>query len=417
MKKSIGFLLALVLILGAALPAGAFAEDAELKPVSPQRPGAYENAGLRLELKPEYDELVTVETPADDENGVLFTVSETASLEAGGFAGAGWLFSVAKIDAEKLHRMLCHDMVGAELFAKGADGSCYVKYHPTDVRYARATVEEMHRDAEQWTMLCEGVDEALESFTAINGLEYAAIGNTEVDMYLARAAWEEGAKPTLSTTEFGPVDAAAADGTPYAEFVMQSRFRDAEAEETPDGEYVVLAFPEENVRLDFFFAPGGYVRIVSGTDERLYQAMRHDDGVSCAEAMQGWYYAAAEKAGVKTAEDRLAAFCGSWAEKVAGRGRLTVTPSLAPGKARIEAAWPESAAVQDTWEMTATLSEDGKLVYESGLFTSTAYGEGGEGRELESDRSISGQLSLNENGELLWEDSRLENPDSVFVRA
>ena len=130
-----------------------------LDPVSVQYPpqnwGEYENGGLRFEIKPKYNDLITVEVPADDPNGLLFTVSETASLKAGGFDGAGWLFSIAKISADELHQMLCRDMSGAEVFAMGEDGSYYMYYHPTDVRYARETVEKMHEDQDQWSMLCE----------------------------------------------------------------------------------------------------------------------------------------------------------------------------------------------------------------------------------------------------------------------
>ena len=57
------------------------------------------------------------------------------------------------------------------------------------------------------------------------------------------------------------------------------------------------------LRLDFFFAPGAYARVVSGEHERLYQAGWYDDDYSYADSMQEWYYAAAELAGVKpTAE-------------------------------------------------------------------------------------------------------------------
>ena len=40
--------------------------------------------------------------------------------------------------------------------------------------------------------------------------------------------------------------------------------------------------------------------MVSGERTTLYQAMWTDDHISFAEAMQEWYYAALEKAGVKT---------------------------------------------------------------------------------------------------------------------
>lgn len=266
----------------------------------PQVWGEYENGGLRLEVRPSINRLITVETPADDPDGILLTASETASLEAGGFDGAGWLFSVGKVSADRLHEMLGSDMSGAEVIAKASDGGYYLYYHPTDVRYARATNDEMFRDQEQWTSVCDWASTVRDGFADANGLEPDWYGNTEIDMTVARAAWGGEPGVTLSTTEFGPVPVEGTDGTPYAETVLHSGFFQTDLNETPDGEYVVLNLPERNVRLDFFFAPGGYVRLVSGDSERLYQVMLVDDEHSLAQTMQDWYYAAAEHAGVKT---------------------------------------------------------------------------------------------------------------------
>ena len=285
-------------------------DGAALDPVSVQYPpqvwGEYENDGLTLEVRPKYNELITVETPADDANGILFSVSETASLEAGGFDGAGWLFSIGKLGADRLHELLRYDMSGAYVIAKDGDGAYYMLYHPTDVRYARETVEEMYRDQAQWSMLCEWAGTAADSFVEKNGLEPASFGNSEVDMLVADAAWGENQELTLSTTEFGPVSASLADGTAAAEFVLQGGFFETDPDETPDGQYVVLNFPEQELRLDFFFAPGNYARIVSGDRETLYQAMMYGEEESCAEAMQRWYYAALEQAGVRSPKLTLA---------------------------------------------------------------------------------------------------------------
>lgn len=280
-------------------------EGEALDPVSvsfpPQVWGEYENGGLKMEIQPKYNELITVETPADDEKGILFAVSETASLEAGKHEGAGWLFSIGKVSEETLHNMLCSDMSGALVFAKDDSGDYYIWYHPTDVRFERATVEEMHRDSAQWTMLCEWADGVPDQITEQNGLEFAAFGNSAIDMAVSRAAYQEDSGATLSTTEFGPVPIAGVDGKPYAEFVMSGWFVDAEPDaEAPDGEYVVLNFPDEDYRVDFFFAPGSWARVVSGDSETLYQAAWYDEDRSYAEAMQEWYHAAAEQAGVKT---------------------------------------------------------------------------------------------------------------------
>ena len=84
---------------------------------------------------------------------------------------------------------------------------------------------------------------------------------------------------------------------------MKGWFTPVEEEEAPDGEYVVLNFKDDDLRLDFFYAPGGYARLISGDRTTLYQAMWTDDDISYAEVMQGWYYAALEAAGVKSADE------------------------------------------------------------------------------------------------------------------
>ena len=285
--------------------AEAEAMDAVSVRYPPQIWGEYENGGLTLEIQPRYNDLITVKTHEKDDSGILFTVSETASLQAGGYDGAGWLFSIGTIDEAKLHKMLCYDMSGAEVFAKDGEGTYYVYGHPTDVRFERSSPEEFESGIKQWAMLCEWAAGVPEKLRDNNGLEYASFGNTEVEMRLARAAWMEGVDATLSTTEYGPLSLSGVDGTPWADFVLQGAFWEADPSETPDGEYVVLDFPKDELRVDFFFAPGNYARVVSGEREQLYQAMWYDEELSFAEAMQDWYYALAAHNGLRPAEERV----------------------------------------------------------------------------------------------------------------
>ena len=376
----------------------------------PQIWGEYENGGLTLEIQPKYNDLLTVETPQNDPDGILFTVSETASLEAGGHEGAGWLFSIGRISEEKFREMLCWDMSGIEVFAVDDAGNYYVKYHPTDVRYERATVEEMIADADQWTMLCEWAEDAPYQFVDQNGFDSVSYSNTTLSMYLARAAWMDGVNATISTTEFGPLPLAGVDSSPYASYLIRECFFwDVEDEEAPSGEYVVLNFPDDDVRIDFFFAPGGYVRVFSGGTETLYQVVLYGN-LTPAAAARGWYYAVAEAAGVKAPDTSLDAFLGSWYEKIAGRGTLTISETLAPDVVTVEARWPDSAAVVHEWTMTAVLGEDGTLVYEDGYETVTEYDEDGYDWIIDQIWDEVGSFSVNDAGELEW---RGTDPDSI----
>ena len=310
MKKILTILSLLLLLTALAGGVTAFAAEAECTgaqdaaPVSADDPqqgkGEYENEGLKLSIKPEYNDLITVELPKNDPKGLLFTVSETASLEAESFDGAGWLFSIARIGETRLHELLCGDMSGAVVFAKDSEGRYYVNLHPTDVRYARKTPEEMRADSGQWTMLCEWAAGVPACFAELNGLEPVRFGNSAVDILLARAAWDKIAHIRLSAAEFGPVEVSGGDGAPYGAYLENVFFDRAEPEAKPEGKAVSLDFPEDNSRIDFFLAPGGYVRLVSGEREQLYQAHRDDDSKPDFGALtKNWYFAEAEKAGVR----------------------------------------------------------------------------------------------------------------------
>jgi hypothetical protein len=250
------------------------------------------------------------------------------------------------------------------------------------------------------------------SFAEKNGLELVSYGNSEVDILLARAAWGKDSTPTLSTTEYGPLDARSVDAAPYVAYIQEGRFTESEEKEAPSGEYVVLTLPEEETRVDFFFAPGGYARVVRGDSEWLYQASWCDDSVSFAEVMKGWYYAAAEKAGVKEPGEGLDKYCGRWQEKDGGSGTMEITRTLAPGKLKIEGFKSEGDSGESCWSLTAVLGEDGKLAYENGSLMVSAFKDG---MYTDETREISGSLSLNDAGELVWHDDPATGKDNSYI--
>ena len=396
----------------------------ELDPVSvtypPQIWGEYENGGLTMEITPKYNNLVTVELPeGNDEYGGLFDVYETASMEAGGYEGAGWLFSIGKVSADRLHEMLCNDMSGAEVFAKDGEGNYYMYYHPTDVRFERATVEEMQRDSWQWSMLNEWAYGMQNAFCEANGLESESFGNSELDMYIARAAWDKSATAYLATTEFMDVDAKRADGTAWAEFVLHGCFWEVEEPEDEmllSGEHLVLGFlPDENVLLHFY-PVDNYVRMEVGDSSQLYQAAWFDDSISYYEAMLGWYYAAAERAGLKQPDTALDAFLGVWAEEIAGRATVTVEKALAPGKVNISVRWPESVSVCHYWTLVAS-SEEGALFYKNGEWEVIEYDENGDSWTTDNGWDETGSFEI-VGGKLVWhDDARPEYGETEFIRA
>ena len=266
----------------------------------------YENNGLKLLIPLEYDGLLQTDVLTDSEAGMLFRVTEKASVEAAKKQGIkedgpGWLFSIGKVDEAAMQDMLLYtDLSGAELFAKDAYGDYYVYYHPTDVRYFRENNEAMAADQEIWTQLNEWAWGKVRGSMLAENPQLMAnpVDSSVVNLYMARIAYMPGAHYSLSTTEYGPVEPEAGefDAAYFVERMMNGVHYEYVDGEAPDGEYVVLNFPDDGIRFDFFRAEGkeNYVREVheEGGYEALYLATFDDGETKAGEVMQEWYYAA-----------------------------------------------------------------------------------------------------------------------------
>ncbi len=258
----------------------------------------YENDGLRLLIPKAYDDLLVTEIEKDRIGGVLYRVSEKASVEAAkklpyDSRGAGWLFSIGQIDEGRRRELLCGDMSGAKIFARDAQGQLYVFYHPTDVRYMRENNEAMKREQDQWILLNNwAYSKVREDFLKDNNLETLVYDNSDVSIAIARAAYKPDVRYTVSTTAYGPIEPKNFDAAPFAEQLLQNAVYERTDAEAPDGEYVVLAFPDEGLRYDFFKLKDheNYVREVrqDGT-ETLYKAIFFYGSARASAVMQEWY--------------------------------------------------------------------------------------------------------------------------------
>ena len=265
--------------------------------------------GLTLSVPEEYAGQLLVESHEADDDGVIFHVAEKASIEAAeksgsGDSGAGWLFDIARVSEEKLHKMLCSDMSGADVIARDENNDYYLFEHPTDVRLVRESYDDMDDDLEQWGKLCEWADSVKDTFVEDNStLTKETRGNSELDMAFSKIAYEDGVKYTISTTRYGPLDGSAADPASYlAHLLTGVTYSYADTEEAPDGEYVVLAFPDEGVRYDFFTGDKNLIRRVYDDDEDessavFFTAVFEDGASNAADIMQEWYTALAKASG------------------------------------------------------------------------------------------------------------------------
>ena len=431
-KKAWSVVLAAVMALSLAACTSASPEDGGGGTGIDPAAGTVSNGDWKLSVPSEYSDLLVIETPEDSEDGILFAVSEKASVEAGRAQGmtdddgAGWLFSIGQISEEKLHEMLSYDMSGQQVFAGDADGSYYVFYHPTDVRLVRESNEEMQAASEQWSALNEWARTVPETFQKDNeGLSPAEFGNTDLEMYLNRIAYMDDTYYTVSTTEYGPLYSEDFDPVPYIELLTKDvSYSPAEGMEAPDGEYVVLCFPDDDVRFDFFLAEGGenYIRQVwSGENETLYEAVFDDGETSASGVMRDWYHglASAVGAGSAAAGEGSDDLVGTWAEKIAGRGNITIRSGAEEGQYDVQINWSGSAFEMNVWTMTASVAGDGgSISYDNGRLTTVTFSEEGTESEEVKYENGTGSFSLNSEGQLVWKDDvGHAGDDAVFVRA
>ena len=266
-----------------------------------------ENEGLRLNIPKNISERLEITAPEQAEDGTLFTVSEQASIDAAkakgyeGF-GMGWLFSIRRVGEEEARQLLCGDMSGMKIFAKDGENNYYIFCTPTDVRYDRETTEQMIADQAQWAELVEWAGTVADSFASDNGLTPLRYGNTDVDIALYRVAYDPSVKYTLSTTAYGPLEPdATVDAAAYALRALNGvTFQNVDLEEAPDGEYIVLNFPEEGQRFDVFSADGNLVRRVTEWGEYYIRASYEAEGVRLFDILQEWYSVLASAHGLSS---------------------------------------------------------------------------------------------------------------------
>ena len=261
-----------------------------------------ETNGIAFEIPAELADLVTVETEGLSE-GTLVNVYETASVEAAkalgeDYDGAGFIFGISRISEDRLRELRCGDMSGMDVFAED-DDMYYVYDHPTDVRMVRENNEELAADMDQWSRLNEwAFENVMDEIVANNPeLDPEVFTNTNLDMYLARAAFQPETNFEVKSLQFGDQDPKSLVEDDFIEdlandFTYQVLY-DAEA---PDGEYIVLNFEEDGVRFDFFKADENIIREVHTTDdgeefETLYAASvkdADDSGKTATGVMQEW---------------------------------------------------------------------------------------------------------------------------------
>ena len=282
-----------------------------------KEPEKYEVGELVIPIPQSYKDILYREVSAvsddnssTDEDEQIITVSELASREAAEALGedpegAGVLFTITRVSESRLHELQSGVMsaVSMQVFAKGKSGKYYIIDYPTDVRLTRENGEKMNEAMGIWEELNSWArgDLVNDILALSSDVEPVPYTNTELDMWLARIAYTKDAKYTVSTTEFGPLEPGETDPSKYTESLLNAGFKEVENTEAPDGEYVVLDFPDDNVRFDFFSADKTLVREVLLDEYVTFYRVSAAD-VSSTDIMQEWYDALAAAAGKKAAK-------------------------------------------------------------------------------------------------------------------
>ena len=157
--------LALVLLAGCGSKTETPAADNENETVT--------NQGYTLTVPGEYKDLLTVETPEENDRGTVFAVAETASLDAAkaqGWedAGAGNLVTIRRITKGEAVDNVVYDIPGERVFAKDDAGYYFVADYPTDVRLVREDNDAMNAAMDQWSAMNAWADTVPDTFLADN---------------------------------------------------------------------------------------------------------------------------------------------------------------------------------------------------------------------------------------------------------
>ncbi len=267
------------------------------------------SGGFTLPVPEEYDGLLTVETPED--GGILFTLTETASREAGQKlrpgqkTDDGLIASIGRVDEETLGHMLTGQLPG-QVFAREEGGDYLVLWLPPDGSHYvpeegdSAGTDSAHYRAWQalWDWVWQDTDSFLAAILEANpGLTACRRSYTSVDRFLARTLYEPDRGFTL---RIGDREGVSPLGTERALAFAHELVWNYGAEEggrIPMGSGVTsltLTDPASGKELTFFM-DSDMVMETSGSGNTRYYRMAALDGSRQAvgNVVFDWYWNAA----------------------------------------------------------------------------------------------------------------------------
>ncbi len=209
----------------------------------------------------------------------------------------------------------------------------------------------------------------------------------------------------ISSTAYGTaVPASDFNAQIYIRAMMDgTSFTEVKGWEAPEGQYVVLELPDQGVRYEFFYGKdGNYIREVDGAVETFYHAEFSGRRHKACDVIEDWgreMYDEAPSAGD---------ISGRWVESVAKRASINVVRNGSAYDVTIT--WPNGAAEEITWQMTAVPAGRNTFSYEDCECIVRTYSPDGSSKERVRYENGTGRFTL--DGDMLtWDDDVSERPE------
>jgi len=196
----------------------------------------------------------------------------------------------------------------------------------------------------------------------------------------------------------------------YIQALMSgTSFQEAKAWDVPEGQYVVLELPDQDVRYEFYYGgDGNIIQEVADGVKTVYRAKFSGKNLQACDIVESWGKEMYEQA-------PAAELSGLWVESIAKRATVNITQYGSTYDVAIT--WPNGAAEKILWQMTAVPSGSNTYTYDDCECIVRTYKPDGSFDERVRYKNGTGRFTL-EGNTLTWDDDVSERPEPAeFFRS